>query len=98
MGLLTQLLNLGSKLSGHNGATPSTNILATKQSTLHANGTQAGYSLNGSTAPAVRSEYGLYEDGTNNPLPQPSILDLNGVDPTIAPSGQKLPYSQFPPK
>lgn len=92
MGLLTQLTTAGSNLSGHNGGTPPTNILATNLSTLHANGDQPGYSLNGATGIAVRSAYGTYEDGVNNSIPQPSQLDLDGVPPTITPKGQKLPY------
>jgi hypothetical protein len=92
MGLLTQLTTAGSNLSKHDGATPPTNNLATKLSTLHANGNQPGYSLNGATGVTVRNEYGEYEDGVNNAIPQPSLLDLNGVPPTITPLGQKLPY------
>jgi hypothetical protein len=92
MGLLTQLTTAGSNLSKHDGATPPTNNLATKSSTLHANGNQPGYSLNGSTGVTVRNEYGEYEDGVNNSIPQPSQLDLDGVPPTITPKGQKLPY------
>lgn len=92
MGLLTQLTTAGSTLSKHDGATPPTNVLATNLSKLHANGDQPGYSLNGSNGAAVRSEYGEYEDGVNNSIPQPSQLDLNGVPPTISPAGQKLPY------
>ena len=30
--------------------------------------------------------------------PAPSVLDLNGVPPTVAPSGQQLPYSNHPPR
>ncbi len=38
----------------------------------------------------------------NNPnlpagYPSPSNLDLNGAPPTIAPSGQQLPYTQHQP-
>jgi len=30
--------------------------------------------------------------GQNQPEPAPSHLDLNGVPPTVSPSGQGLPY------
>lgn len=82
MGLLTKLQNQGSPLSTGNGATPSVNVGATKQSSLHADGNQAGYSLDGSNTVAVRTAFNLYNDGLNNNLPQPSQLDLNGKNPT----------------
>lgn len=47
MGLLTKLTTEGSNLSKYDGATPPVNPLATKQSKLHADGSQPGYSLNG---------------------------------------------------
>jgi hypothetical protein len=93
MGLLSKLLNDGSNFSAHDGATPAVNPLATKQSKLHANGDQPSYSLNGSNAPQVINDYGNYEDGVNNAIPQPSQLDLEGKVPTISASGkQGLPY------
>jgi hypothetical protein len=92
MGLLTKLTTEGSNLSKYDGATPPVNPLATKQSKLHADGSQPGYSLNGNNANVVINDYGNYEDGVNNAIPQPSTLDLNGAPPTITPSGQKLPY------
>jgi hypothetical protein len=89
MGLLDQLKNVGSPFSTGNGATPSINPGATKQSKLHADGNQASYSLNGANAPAVNKAYVEYNDGYNNALPQPSQLDLNGQKPVVA---GKLPY------
>lgn len=57
--------------------------LATKDSLLHAEKTGApGYSLNGNFTPTVTKQYNEYDDGVANPLPQPSILDRNGVTPT----------------
>ena len=92
MGLLNKLTTEGSNLSKYDGAQPPVNPLATKQSKLHADGNQPGYSLNGNNASTVINDYGNYEDGVNNDIPQPSTLDLNGQMPTITPRGQKLPY------
>jgi len=92
MGLLNKLTTEGSNLSKYDGAQPPVNPLATKQSKLHADGNQPGYSLNGNNASTVINDYGNYEDGVNNTIPQPSTLDLNGQMPTITPRGQKLPY------
>ena len=75
MGLLNLLTQTGTPFSTGNGATPSTNPGATKQSLLHADGNQASYSLNGTNAPAVNKAYVEYNDGYNNALPQPSQLD-----------------------
>jgi len=92
MGLLNQLTNVGSAYTLHDGNTPPTNPLATQQSMLHAAGNLPGYSLNGSQSPIVSSQYNAYEDGMPNPLPPPSLLDLNGAIPPITPGGQLLPY------
>jgi len=82
MGLLKKLTTDGSNLSKYDGAQPPINPLATKQSILHANGNQPGYSLNGSGASQVIRDYGNYEDGVNNAIPQPSQLDFfNGKEP-----------------
>jgi hypothetical protein len=82
MGLLNMLQNQGSVLTPYDGTTPSINPLATQQSTMHADaGGGAGYSLSGATAGSVNSAYISYLDGTNNILPQPSQLDLNGTTP-----------------
>lgn len=90
MGLLIKLTTLGSNLTKYDGATPPINPLATKSSTLHAAGNVPGYSLNGNTAAKVIYNYGLYDDGVNNAVPQPSQLDLNGKRPTA--------YLDNPPK
>ncbi len=81
MGILDLLLNQGSNLTPYDGKTPKINPLATKQSQLHANGNQPGYSLDGSNAVIVSNDYTAYNDGYNNALPQPSQLDLNGKTP-----------------
>ena len=81
MGLLTKLTTEGSNLSKYDGATPPVNPLATKQSKLHADGNQPGYSLDGSDFSDVNSAFQQYNDGVNNILPQPSQLDLNGTTP-----------------
>lgn len=82
MGLLDKLNNQGSVLTAYDGKTPKINPLATKQSQLHANGNQPGYSLDGSNATIVSTDYTAYNDGYNNALPQPSQLDLNGKTPS----------------
>lgn len=82
MGLLDKLTTQGSTYSVGNGATPTVNPGATKQSKLHADGTAPGYSLNGSDFRAVNTAYQAYNDGTNNALPLPSQLDLNGITPS----------------
>ena len=82
MGLQDLLKTKGSKWTKHDGATPPTNPLATSTSGLHAQPSgQAGYSLAGGGATAVKKAYNEYEDGVNNPIPQPSKLDLNGQRP-----------------
>jgi len=76
------LLNQGSPFTAApNGQTPSINPLATQQSTLHANGASAGYSLDGSDFSNVNNDYQQYNDGAVNFLPQPSQLDLDGQTP-----------------
>ena len=87
MALLDKLTKQGSSLTSYNCATPIVNPLATQQSQLQT------YSLNGANSTVVNSSYQEYLDGTVNTLPSPSQLDLNGVTPTISPSGQVLPYS-----
>jgi hypothetical protein len=87
MDLLNRLTSKGSPLTAYNGNTPNINPLATQQSQLQT------YSLNGADANAINSSYQEYLDGAINQLPMPSELDLNGVTPTISPSGQLLPYS-----
>jgi hypothetical protein len=83
MGILSKLTTDGSQLSAYNGATPSVNQLATKQSLLHADNDQPGYSLNGNNANMVINYYNDYLDGVNNSIPQPSQLDFfNGKEPS----------------
>jgi len=81
MGLLDMLTNDGSTLTVYNGSTPGVNPLATAQSPLHADGDKPGYSLNGTNRSTVNAYYQAYLDGTNNILPQPSQLDINGATP-----------------
>jgi hypothetical protein len=82
MGLYDKLTQGGSPFSiTGNGSTPSTNPLATKQSIMHAEGDVASYSLNGANFPIVNSQYQQYVDGVPNLLPQPSVLDIDGINP-----------------
>lgn len=82
MGLLDKLTNQGgSNLTKYDGVTPKTNVLATKQSPLHAVGATPSYSLDGANVSTVRAYYESYDDGVINALPQPSQLDLNGKSP-----------------
>ena len=77
MGILDKLKTDGSDLSYHDGKDPSINELATDDSLLHASKDgKPGYSLDGAGENIVRISYAMYEDGANNPLPQPSKLDL----------------------
>ena len=82
MGLKDKLQTQGSPYSIANGGTVPVNPLATRQSKLHADGNLPGYSLNGANAQTVNTQYQQYVDGTNNILPLPSQLDLNGTTPT----------------
>jgi len=93
MGLLDKLQHGESNLTPFNGATPAVNQLATAQSPLH-----DSYSVTGNNAMGVNSLFQQYLDGTNNVLPTPSQLDLGGVNPTISPTGQALPYTLNQPK
>jgi len=76
MGLLNKLTQDGSAYTLYNGATPPINPLATKQSKLHADDTEKGYSTIGNNFNIVSPQYNEYDDGVVNPLPPPSILDL----------------------
>jgi hypothetical protein len=83
--LLDRLRNQGgSEFSTDNGAIaePSINPGATKQSKLHAHDIQPGYSLDGNFRSTVNQAYSEYDDGVVNALPQPSQIDLNGVNPS----------------
>lgn len=81
MGLLTKLLQNGSNLSAANGGSVAINPLSLATSKMHADGSNPGYSLNGSNAPLVNAQYQAYRDGAANLLPSPSRLDLNGATP-----------------
>jgi len=81
MGLLDKLTTQGSPYSYNNGTTPTVNPGATQASKLHADGDQAGYSLDGSSFIDVNNAAQEYIDGAVNFLPQPSQLDLNGTTP-----------------
>ena len=78
MGLLDKLTNEGSSLSAYDGATPSTNPLATQQSKLHVDGNAPGYSLDGAQAGTVATQFNDYLDGVTNQLPffMVSLLSL----------------------
>ena len=84
MSLLNKLTQTGTPLSiTGNGSSPAINILATGQSKLHADGSQASYSVNGANQSSVNAAYQGYVDGTSNALPLPSQLDYNnGTIPT----------------
>jgi hypothetical protein len=86
MGLLDMLTNQGSLYSygDENGPTPTQPLtaLASKQSTMHADGTLPGYSLDGSNFSNVNNDYQQYNDGAPNNLPPPSDLDINGAIPS----------------
>ena len=92
MGILTKLTTQGSAFTAYDGSTQSVNPLATQQSKLHVDGNQPGYSLNGANAGQVTADYNAYQDGTPNQIPQPSLLDMNGVIAPSSPGGQGLPY------
>jgi len=77
MGLLNKLTQQGSGLTAYNGASPSTNPLATQQSKMHYT-----YSINGVDSGTVNSQYQQYLDGVVNILPPPSTLDLDGLTPS----------------
>jgi hypothetical protein len=78
MSLYNKLTQTGTPLSiTGNGSTPSINILATGQSKLHADGSQASYSVNGANQSSVNTAYQGYVVGNPNILPQPSQLDYN---------------------
>ena len=82
MGILKKLTTDGSTLSINDGLTPSTNPLTTPGNSIHSTGiVNNSYSLNGSNVNAIGAFVAQYEDGINNPLPQPSNLDLNGLIP-----------------
>ncbi len=79
-----RLVENGSALSYSNGSDINVNVLATKQSPLHFNQEkeEAGYSVTGEQFPQVNEAMNAYQDGTPDPLPLPSQLDLK--DPITA--------------
>jgi hypothetical protein len=77
MGLLDKLTQNGTPYSYGNGQTPNTNQGATRQSKLHTDGSTPGYSVDGSDVSDVNTAFQQYNDGVNNILPQPSLLDPN---------------------
>jgi hypothetical protein len=79
-----RLVENGSALSYSNGSNINVNVLATKQSPLHFNQEkeEAGYSVTGEQFSQVNEAMNAYQDGTPDPLPLPSQLDLK--DPITA--------------
>jgi hypothetical protein len=79
-----RLVENGSALSYSNGSDIDVNVLATKQSPLHFNQEkdEAGYSVTGEQFSQVNEAMNAYQDGTPDPLPLPSQLDLK--DPITA--------------
>ena len=89
MGLYDLLTKQGSDYSTYDGATPNINPLATRESTLHADPAGVpGYSLDGAGFSTVNKYYTQYDnnDARKGPniLPKPSLLDLNGKQPSPA--------------
>lgn len=82
MSLKDQLTQKGSGLTKWNGTNPTTNIGATKQSVLHADGgTEThGYSTSGKYFSQVNASSNTYDNGSPGtfPLPRPSQLDMAG--------------------
>tara|TARA_R110001632_G_scaffold41746_1_gene105352 strand:+ start:12597 stop:12944 length:348 start_codon:yes stop_codon:yes gene_type:complete len=82
MSLKNQLTQKGSNLTKYNGTNPTTNIGATKQSVLHADGGNEtyGYSTSGDYFQQVNDSSNAYDNGSPKtlPLPQPSLLDMAG--------------------
>lgn len=81
MSLKNRLLsNKSSDLTKWKGTDPSTNVGATKQSVLHADGgnEEHGYSTSGNYFPEVNASDNAYVNGGSFPLPRPSNLDMAG--------------------
>ena len=83
MSLKDRLLsNKSSDLTKYKGSNPTTNVGATKQSVLHADGgnEEHGYSTSGNFFPDVNASSNAYDNGSPGtfPLPQPSQLDMAG--------------------
>ncbi len=77
MGLIDKLRNDGSAFQSPAGLDAvSPQIGATRQSKLHRD-----YSLDGNHVADVNNQLNQYDDGVNNLIPVPSLLDLNGSRP-----------------
>ena len=85
MGLKDKLITGQSTLSKNNGGPNNKLVASTQESNLHGrlNGLP-GYSLDGSDFINVNKNYQEYSDGVPNLLPNPSVLDTNGVTPKSA--------------
>ena len=82
MSLKNQLTQKGSTYTKWDGTNPTTNIGATKQSVLHADGgnEEHGYSTSGNFFQEVNKSSNTYDNGSPGtfPLPRPSNLDMAG--------------------
>jgi hypothetical protein len=81
MSLKDRLLsNKSSNLTKWQGTDPLTNMGATRESLLHADGGNEahGYSTSGKYFATVNPAYQEYVDGVSNDLPRPSNLDMAG--------------------
>jgi hypothetical protein len=80
MSLKSKLQGQGSNLTKWDGTNPSTNLGATKQSTLHGVGVDYGYSTSGHYFVQTNLSSNLYDNGSPKtfPLGQPSNLDMAG--------------------
>ena len=80
MSLKDQLTQKGSSYTKWDGTNPTTNVGATKQSLLHADGgaEKHGYSTSGKYFSQVNAANNAYVNGGSFPLPQPSNLDMAG--------------------
>lgn len=74
-GILSRFKKDGSGLSAYDGKTPPIIIFATKQSPM-----LAPYSIGGPDLGATAA-YQTYNDGANNPIPQPTQLSMGAVTP-----------------
>jgi len=75
MGILSRFTTEGSGLTAYNDTTPPTIIFATAQSPM-----LAPYSIGGPEN-GVIAAYQTYNDGANNPVPQPTQLSMGAVTP-----------------
>lgn len=84
MGILNKYYDQDTNFAPYDGRTPGqvNHDGATKQSKLHAYGTNPGYSLDGAYELDVRKYDAAYDNGGAIIVPRPSQLDLNGATPT----------------